>query len=68
MLEDDQVMKVTELTELATSPKLGSQVVQAMMNVLQARYPVRSFYNINFRELVDEHELRHGCLCWNLWT
>lgn len=57
--EEEQVMEVVDLTEPAASSELVLQMVQALIKVRKAKYYICSFYNIDFRELVNEHELTH---------
>lgn len=58
--EEDEVMEVVDLTEQQASPGLGFQLDEAMRNVWKAMHPVCLLQNADFRELVKEHEPRHG--------
>lgn len=56
----DQVIKMAHITEPMASPELCPQVAEAMRRVRKAKYPICSMYNVDFRELEDEHKLTHG--------
>lgn len=58
--QEDQVTVVFDTMEPAASPASGPLVVGAMRKGLEAMYPMCSFHNFDFRELVDEHKLTHG--------
>lgn len=49
--EENQMMKAVDVTELAPSPELGPQVVEAIRKVWEAMSHVRSFHNADFESL-----------------
>lgn len=57
---EKEAMEVVDVTYLAVSSELASQMVVAMMNVRQTMYPIRLFRNVESRELVVDHELLYG--------
>lgn len=46
-----------DLTEMAASHKIRPQVVKKMSKVPEEMYPKYSFRNVDFRKLVEKHEL-----------
>lgn len=66
--KEEQVMVLIDMVGPAASPKPCPQVAEAIMKVREAIYPIRSFQNVNFRELENEHESTHGDHYRNLWT
>lgn len=60
VIEKDKVMEVVDETELALSHDLGLQEVEVVGEGQEAMYPVYSFRNAAFKELVDEQELKIG--------
>lgn len=63
--EEHKMMKIVDVMEPAASPELGHQVVEAMKKGQHAIYPVCSFHNADFRELMDENELSYESPCWS---
>lgn len=53
--EGYHVMNVVDLRKSAASSNLGSQGVEEMKKVQEAIYHVRSFDDVDFRELADGH-------------
>lgn len=58
--EENEVMEVVDLTEQQALPGLGFQLDEAMKNVWKAMHPVCLLHSADFRELLKEHEPRHG--------
>lgn len=58
--EKAQAMEDVDVTEPVPSSELGLTAVESMRKVREATYFIRLFQNGGFRELVDEHKIRHG--------
>lgn len=58
--EENEVMDVAGLTELAALSKLCPQVLGTIRKVREAMYPVSSSHGGSFRELMDNHDLTPG--------
>lgn len=52
--KENQAVETVDVTEPAGMPELGRKVVEAMREVSEAIYSVRSLKNVNFQELVEE--------------
>lgn len=52
---EDQIMEVIDVAKMAVVIEFGPLVVEAMNNVLEAKYFICSFYNVDLRKLADEH-------------
>lgn len=50
----DQFMELVGVTEPALSSELCPQVLEVIRKVRKAMYSIRSFHNVDFRELVVE--------------
>lgn len=55
----DQVVKEPDMAEPVASHELDPQVIGAIRKVRKAAYPVYSFHNVRFRELVNEQAFMH---------
>lgn len=51
--KEQQMMKVSDVTEPTASSDLSYRIVQAMKKTREAMYFVCSFHDVDFRELVD---------------
>lgn len=64
----DRIMEEIEVTESLASPKLASQVVEAMGKVREAMDPVRGHTMLIFESLWASTSLRIRILFRTLWT
>lgn len=59
---------VVDITKLVSSPAPGPQMAKVMRKGGESMYFVCLFHGVEFRELVEEHELTPGILPWILWS
>lgn len=56
----NQVMEVADVAQSTALGDLDSHVVETMRKAQDAMYAIQLFQNVDFQQLVDEHELTHG--------
>lgn len=57
--KEGQLLEIFKVTEPVAIPELGSRVVEAVMNMRQAKYPICWLQNVDFLELPEEHKTTH---------
>lgn len=60
MKEEEELMEMVDGTKPTVSPDMFPYAVEVMGKVRTGLYPIYLIQNVDFRELVDQHEPTHG--------